>query len=89
MSEAFYNCYSLISADLSNLETNSLVYMGSMFRNCFSLKSVDLSKINIRGVKNMDFVFCNCISLTSLNIYRIFMVQLLHGLNQCLMVVKI
>ena len=59
----FSNCYSLISLDLSNFNTENVTEMCYMFSSCFSLISLNLSNFNTQNVKNMDSMFSSCNSL--------------------------
>ena len=64
----FYNCYSLISLDLSNFNTSQVTSMIDMFYNCSSLTSLNLSNFNTSKVTSMTNMFYGCSSLTSLNL---------------------
>ena len=67
MSFMFENCESLISLDLSNLNTKSSYSMSYMFGNCFLLKSLNLINFDTSSVTTMASMFGNCHSLVSLN----------------------
>ena len=64
----FYNCRSLLSLDLSNFDTSSVIHMGCMFHDCNSLISLDLSNIDTSSVTNMIFMFYNCSTLKSIGL---------------------
>ena len=64
----FYYCSSLVSIDLSNLNTEKVTDMSYMFFNCKSLKSLDLSNFKTPNVKDMKDLFYNCNSLTSIDL---------------------
>ena len=64
----FYNCFSLISLDLSKFNTSSLKNSKDIFYNCHSLTSLDLSNFNTSSITNMGYMFYNCHSLTSLDL---------------------
>ena len=58
----------LISLDLSNFDTSSVMDMSGMFFGFFYLKSLNINKFNTSFVQDMRFMFSYCISLISLNI---------------------
>ena len=64
----FYNCYSIKTLDLSNINTKNVTNMEYMFNNCNSLISIDLSNINTENVTNMEFMFCKCNSLKAIDL---------------------
>ena len=64
----FYNCISLISIDLSKLNTIQTKTFENMFYNCISLKSINLKGINLESVTNINYMFYNCISLESIDL---------------------
>ena len=64
----FRECSSLISIDLSSLNTTNVNNMGSMFYKCSSLKSIDLSSFNTTNVNNMGSMFLGCSSLISIDL---------------------
>ena len=64
----FQDCESLISLDLSNLNTKSSNSMTYMFENCFLLKSLNLINFDTSSVTTMASMFENCHSLVSLNL---------------------
>lgn len=66
MGQMFYNCSSLISLDLSPLDTSNATSMNHMFYNCRSLKNLDLSTFDTAAVTNMIVMFSGCSNLTTL-----------------------
>ena len=68
MSYLFNNCFSLISLNLSNFNSNKVRDMNHMFYNCSSLTSLNLSNLNTNNVSNMSYMFYNCYYLISLNL---------------------
>ena len=64
----FYNCSSLISIDLSNLDFKNITDMSYMFYQCSSLINIDSSYLNSQNVKNMRYAFCNCTSLINIDL---------------------
>lgn len=64
----FVHCASLVSVDVSDLDTSQVTNMESMFRNCVSLTSLDLSSFDTSQVVTMKTMFNHCISLTSLDL---------------------
>ena len=67
----FYNCTSLTSLDLSNLDTSKVTNMCSMFRGCSSLTSLDLTPLDTSNITDMSQMFYSCISLTSLDLTQL------------------
>lgn len=68
MSSMFSGCSSLISIDVSKLDTSNVTKMDNMFSDCSSLVSIDLSTIDTSKVTTISSMFKNCISLTSIDI---------------------
>ena len=68
LEQMFYRCSSLVSIDLSNIDTSNVNSTYSMFYGCSSLKSLNLSNFNTENVKDMNYMFYYCSSLTSLNL---------------------
>ena len=64
----FNHCISLVSINLSNLDTSQLTSMGHFFSGCHSLVSLDLSNFDTSNVIWIDNMFKDCYSLTSLNL---------------------
>jgi len=67
-SEMFKGCNSIVSINLSNIDTSNAKDMSCMFNTCFSLKLLDLSSFNTANIENMDSMFLGCSSLTSLDL---------------------
>ena len=65
---SFDYCRNLISADLSNVNTENDTNMYGMFYCCNSLASLNLSSFDTRKVRNMYGMFYGCHSLTSLDL---------------------
>ena len=60
----FASCSSLVSLDLSHLDTSNVNNMGYLFHLCSSLKTVNLkNKFSTNSVIEMDYMFCGCSSL--------------------------
>ncbi len=53
----FYECFSLVSLDLSNFKTNNVTNMEYMFRNCILLETINLSNIKTNNVIKMNDMF--------------------------------
>jgi len=68
MVNMFRGCTSLLSLDVTSLNTSSVASMEGMFQDCTSLTSLDVSSFNTSSVTNMSFMFRNCTSLTSLDV---------------------
>ena len=64
----FFNCQSLTSIDLSNIDTSSVTDMRIMFSGCSNLTNLDLSNFDMSNVTLMISMFSRCSSLTSLKI---------------------
>ena len=64
----FYNCSSLISIDLSNLDFKNITDISYMLYQCSSLINIDSSYLNSQKVKNMRYAFCNCSSLINIDL---------------------
>ena len=54
MKKIFYECSSLISLDLSNLNINIFINMDYMFYKCYFLIYLNLSKLNINNIIDMN-----------------------------------
>ena len=61
-----YNVESIISIDLSHLETSLIENMNSLFLGCYSLESIDLNNKDLLNIKNMNLMFLGCNSLQSI-----------------------
>ena len=64
----FYNCKSLVSIDLSNINTNYFNSAESMFYNCISLKSINFKSFHLNSVTTINYMFYNCISLETIDL---------------------
>ena len=72
LNEMFYNCFSLISLDLSGFKTsNSLNTMANMFVGCHSLISVNLSTFVTSNVDNFGNLFRDCQALKWVDISKL------------------
>ena len=67
MNSMFRECKSLVSLDLTNLDTSMVTDMSSMFSDCGSLTDLKLG-FNTEKVRNMGNMFASCIELKELNI---------------------
>ena len=61
-----YNVESIISIDLSHLDTSLIENMDSLFLGCISLESIDLNDKDLSNAKNMNLMFLGCNSLHSI-----------------------
>ena len=68
MDNLFRECKSLISLDLSNLNTISADSMSFMFESCILLEYLNISNFDTSSVTMMTSMFGDCYSLVSLNI---------------------
>lgn len=68
MSGMFQDCASLITVDLTGLDTSKVTRMSNMFQFCESLTSVNLKGINTSSVTNMGSMFYGCESITSVDL---------------------
>ena len=57
MSGMFYDCYSLISLDLSNFNTQNVTDMNRMFYRCKSLKRENIITKDDKILKALDKYF--------------------------------
>lgn len=64
----FYECYNLVKADLSKLDTSSVMYMDDMFYDCYKLVDINLSNFNTSTVRSMNGMFSGCNSLANLDL---------------------
>ena len=64
----FSGCTSLLSADLSGLDTSEVTDMSSMFAGCSSLAALDVSGWDTSGVTDMGWMFAGCSSLAALDV---------------------
>ncbi len=68
LDEAFLECKSLTSIDVSKLNTSNVTDMSMVFYVCSGLTSLDVSHFNTSNVTSMLAMFYNCSSLTNLDI---------------------
>ena len=64
----FCNCSSLISIDLSRLDTTSVTSFKNLFYGCKSLTSIDLSMLDVKQVEYLENMFYGCNSLQNINL---------------------
>lgn len=64
----FTKCRSLVSVDLTNLDTSQVTNMASMFAGCEKLTNLDVSHLDTRKVTNIANMFGQCSSLTNLDV---------------------
>lgn len=68
LSGMFRGCSSLVTVDLSNLDTSELSGMDTMFSACTSLLLVDLSGFDTSNVSMMGGMFSGCSSLVAIDL---------------------
>ena len=64
----FFECNSLISIDLSNLNAQNIDDMSYMFSKCSSLKFVNLSNFKSQNLKDINHMFDSCTCLEKINL---------------------
>ena len=64
----FSGCNFLTGINLSNFNSQNIIYMKYMFSGCNSLKNINFSNFNTQNVSIMDSIFSGCESLTELNL---------------------
>ncbi len=64
----FYECSSLTTLDLSNLDTSRVTSMNSMFGSCSGLGTLDLSSFDTSRVTSMGSMFGCCSGLETLDL---------------------
>ena len=64
----FEDCSSLVSIDLSKMDTSSVKDMARMFYGCSSLTSLDVGNFDTSKVTDMSDMFNSCASLKNLNL---------------------
>ena len=64
----FFECKSLISIDLSNLNAHNIVDMSYLFSKCSSLKFINLSNFKSQNLKDINHMFDSCTSLEKINL---------------------
>lgn len=67
MGTMFDGCNSLVSIDLSMMDTSKVTDMFAIFNECFSIASINISNWDMRAVTNINRMFDNTYSLSSLN----------------------
>ena len=68
LQNAWQNCYSLQSLNLSGWDTGSVTNMAYAWQNCYSLQSLNLSGWDTGSVTNMAAAWQYCYSLQSINL---------------------
>jgi len=68
MTAMFSDCDSLVTLDVSSLNTGSVKSMHGMFSRCDNLKILDLSSFDTRSVTTLYHMFIGCASLERLNL---------------------
>ncbi|RXV51182.1 hypothetical protein CYQ17_15035, partial [Enterococcus faecalis] len=58
----------IVSINLSGLDTSQVTDMTNMFSSCSKLTSLDLSSFNTSQVTSMEGMFSGCSGLTSLDV---------------------
>ena len=67
----FRECTSLVSADITNLNTSAATDISGLFYGCTALKSIDgIGGLNVAKVTTMESMFANCEALGSLNLSK-------------------
>ena len=66
----FLNCEGLISIDLNDWDTSSLLIMSSAFKNCIKLTTVNISDWNTSNVTDMKETFAYCTTLESIDLSK-------------------
>jgi surface protein len=67
----FYDCYDLISVDLSNIYTDNVTSMKRMFSYCNNLNYLNLGNgFDVSSVTDMSYMFDNCESLKELDLNK-------------------
>ena len=64
----FNGCSSIVTIDLSGIDTSNVTNMSSMFSGCSGLTTLDLSGFDTSKVTNMSSMFSGCSSLTTLDL---------------------
>lgn len=67
MGTMFDGCNSLVSIDLSMMDTSKVTDMFAIFNDCFSIASINISNWDMRAVTNINRMFDNTYSLSTLN----------------------
>jgi len=77
----FNECSSIVSLDLSSLNTNDVKNMNNMFSGCSSLQSLDFSNFGTNSAENMQNMFSGCSSLKSLDLSSFFTYDVVNMQN--------
>lgn len=64
----FYNCKSLTSIDISELNITLAESLNNMFEDCKSLKTINLKGLNMENIEEINYMFSNCSSLISIDL---------------------
>ena len=67
MSGMFQDCASLITVDLTGLNTSKVAYMSNMFQLCDSLECVNMGGLDTSKVTDMSYIFGTCNNLKYVN----------------------
>ena len=68
MGYIFKGCSSLISVNLSSIDTKNVYLMDYMFSDCLSIRSINLGNFNTSSVSNFEYMFNNCPNLEYINL---------------------
>ena len=71
----FNGCTSLQELNLTNFNTENVIFMDGMFSGCQSLKELNLANFNTNKVISMDNMFYDCQSLKELNISNLILIM--------------
>lgn len=66
MSNAFRDCTSITTLDLSNWNTSNVISMGGTFRTCTNLTQLNLTGWDFENVTSMSMMFMSCSNLTTI-----------------------
>ena len=70
MRSMFYQCYSLTSVDLTNLNTKQVTNLGSMFIGCSSLTQININNFDTSKVSYMNNLFSGCSNLKAIDLSK-------------------
>ena len=79
-------CEHLTNIDLSNFNTQNVIYMNCMFYGCNFLTNIDLSNFNTQNVKSMKHMFYGRNSLSNIDLSN-FNTKNIIDMNHCSLVV--
>ena len=68
MGYIFKGCSSLISVNLSSIDTKNANLMDYMFSDCLSIRSINLGNFNTSSVSRFEYMFNNCSNLEYINL---------------------